>query len=350
MGAFAKTICRYAALVALAAAASPVDRAAAASTDIGAVADIQAAEAPSPISGGGFAVQVSEAAGTYAVPAGYDTITAWRHSVGTTAGVLTFKILRPTGAPKEFIAVASDTRSVAAGSVQSFAVQIPVQPGDRIGLSSDDVELAYETFSPFDRIGFFSVDVPTGGTRTTDGDPFQAFKLDVAATLTSAPGAEPEPAPAAVAAAPYVLPGRAPVLQRLALAPNAFAAARRGTSMRSARVRGSGAKVTYRADIAATVRFTVQRARPGRRARVGAATRCVAQTQRNLKATRCTRYVSVAGAFMQTARAGTNSFYFTGRIGGRTLATGSYRLVATPTAGGLAGRPVSTRLRIVRRR
>jgi len=339
-------MCRVCAALALAGLALSADPAAAATTEMGATAEIQAAEPPSPISGGGFAVQVSEAAGTYAVPSGYDTITAWRHSAGTTAGLLTFKVLRPTGAPKEFVAIASDSRSVAAGTVQSFAVQIAVQPGDRIGLSSDDVELAYESLNPLDRIGFFGIDVPPGATRTTDGDPFQGYKLDVAAKLTSAPGAEP-PAPPPP---PYVLPSPAPVLQRLTVAPNAFSAARRGASTRSTRVRGSGAKVTYRAEIATTVRFTVQRVRQGRGARAGTALRCVAQTPRNRKATRCTRYVSVAGAFTQTAKAGADSFYFTGRVGGRVLAPGSYRLLATPTASGVAGRPVSTRFRIIRRR
>jgi hypothetical protein len=115
-------------------------------------------------------------------------------------------------------------------------------------------------------------------------------------------------------------------------------------------VRGSGAKVTYRADDAATVRFTAQHVRAGRRARSGTAIRCAAQTRRNRRATRCTRYVSIAGAFTHTARAGANGFYFTGRVGGRTLAPGSYRLLATPAASGVDGRPVSTRFRISRRR
>jgi|SRR5215218_1404564 len=341
----ARNLYRAGAALALVLAALPVAPAAAATTEIGAVAEIQAGELPSPISGGGFAVQVAEAGGTYAVPAGYDTITAWRHSAGTTAGPLTFKVLRPTGAPKEFVAVASDTRSVVAGAVQSFAVQIPVQAGDRVGLSAADVELAYETFNPFDRIGFFGIDLPAGTVRTTDGDPFESFKLDVAATLTSAPGAEPAPAPVAPPSS-HAVPTNAPVLQRLTVAPSTFAAARRGASTRSSRVRGSGAKVTYGAGDTAAVRFTVQHVRAGRRERAG----CVAQTRRNRGAARCTRYVAVAGAFTHTARPGANSFYFTGRVGGRVLAPGSYRLLATPSARGAAGRAVSTRFRISRRR
>ena len=138
----------------------PIGNARAATTQIGAVAEIAAAQIPAPISSGGFGVQITESLGTYAVPPGYDAITAWTHSAGTTPGVLTFKVYRPTGALHEFLVVGSDTQTVSAGSVQSFPVQIPVQAGDRIGLSSDDVELAYETFDAGDQIRRYAAGEP----------------------------------------------------------------------------------------------------------------------------------------------------------------------------------------------
>lgn len=320
--------------------------AAAATVEIGAVAEIRARQAPSAITSGGFAVQVGESTGSYAVPAGYRTITAWSHSAGTTAGDLTFKVYRPTGGLREFTTVASDTRFVTAGSVQTFAVQIDVQPGDRIGLSSEEVEIAYETFLLSDRIGFFGVDLPPGATRTTDGDPFEEFKLDVSATLSDAAPGTPE-ATSTVPGSQYAL-APPPVLRRLTIAPRAFAAARSGASTRALRRRGSGARVGLRADVAATLRFTVQRVASGRRRGRGRTARCVAPTRRNRTAARCTRYIPVRGSFSRMARAGASSFYFTGRVGARTLRRGSYRLLATPTAGGLAGRSVSTTFRIIR--
>ncbi len=302
------------------------DTASAATLQIGSVAEIAGAALPSPISSGGFGVQVSEGTGTYSVPPGYPTITAWSHSAGTTAGVLTFKVYRPTGALREFLVVGSDTQTVAAGSVQAFPVQIPVQPGDRIGLSSDDVELAYETFGAGDAIGFFGADLPTGTTRATDGDPFPDFKLDVAATLTSdEPAAPGPPDPAGTPPAPASSPP-APRLAQLSLAPTSFAAARTGSSTRSAPRRGSGTRVRFRLDRAATVRFSVQRVTAGRR----------------------TRYVAVRGAFSKAARAAVNGLTFTGRVGGRTLKPGRYRLVATPTAAGVVGNTVTRNFRIRR--
>lgn len=316
----------------------------AATAEIGAVAEIRSGMAPAPITEGGFAVQVAEAGGSYVIPPGYSVITAWSHSAGTTAGPLTFKVYRPAGALREFTAVASDTRFVAAGTVQTFPVKIPVQPGDRIGLSADDVQLAFETFDTSDRIGFFSFDLPPGTTRATDGEPFQEYKLDVAATVSS----DPDAAPGAGAGATggYAMP--APRLRRLSMVPSRFAAARSGGSTRTVRPRGFGTRVSYRSDMRASVRFTVQRVRSGRRRGTGRDARCVAPTRRNRTARRCTRYVPVTGSFTRTARSGGNRFVFTGRLGGRRLARGPYRLLAMPTANGASGRSLARGFRITR--
>jgi hypothetical protein len=58
--------------------------------------------------------------------------------------------------------------------------------------------------------------------------------------------------------------------------------------------------------------------------------------------------VRVPGGFTRSDTAGRNALRFTGRIGGRALAPGRYRLSATPSAGGISGRAVSAAFRIVR--
>jgi hypothetical protein len=63
------------------------------------------------------------------------------------------------------------------------------------------------------------------------------------------------------------------------------------------------------------------------------------------KADRCTRVVAV-GSFTSRGRKDTNRLRFTGRVGGRRLAVGSYRLRATPTADGVVGVSATTRFRI----
>lgn len=348
-------------LMTLVVALGSADRAGAATADIGAVGEITEGTPPAPTAPGGFVVQVGEAAGSYAVPPGYGTISSWRHSAGGTAGTLTFKVYRPTGALREFVAVASDTRAVTAGSVQSFPVRIPVRPGDRIGLSSDDLQLVYETFNPADQLGFFDpADPPPGTTKTTDGPPFEQFKLDVAATLESdpdAPGrgpASPGGAPTGSGSRPVGAPATRPfptsssmaAVTRLRIAPDAFSSARSGPSV--TKRRSSGARVSYSVKARAAVRFTIRQARPGRRKGSGERARCVSPTRANRVAARCSRTVTIAGSFEQTARKGANSFRFAGRLGGRPLEPGAYTLVATLRSGGKSGRPVTRRFRITR--
>ena len=323
------------------ASASPA--ALAATATIGAVGEIRSGALPEPITVGGYTVQATEATGTYAVPGGYGVITGWSHSTGTASGVLSLKVYRPTGALRQYRLVAADTQTVTANAVQFFPVRIPVAPGDRIGLSSETVQLAYQTFIPADSVGFFDPDPALGVTDTTDGEPFANFKLDVAATVESDVNGDgrgddtQESSPASVAAA-----------SALRISPSAFPAAPTGSSATAAKRRRYGARVAYRVNVPATVRFTVALMSSGRRQGTGRRARCVRPTRGNRKARRCTRTSTLKGSFMQTAKAGVNSFGFSGRLGGRRLKPGSYRLVATPSANGRTGRPVSARFRVVK--
>lgn len=144
--------------------------------------------------------------------------------------------------------------------------------------------------------------------------------------------------PAFVAPPPVPTP---PSLAGLRTTPRTFRAARSGPAVRAGR---SGTHVTYTLDRPATVRFDVRRVRPGRRA----GGRCVKPRRANRGRPSCERLVRAPGAFSRRRPAGGDRFTFTGRVGGRTLRPGRYRLVATPTAGGRAGKQARTSLRIVR--
>ena len=104
-------------------------------------------------------------------------------------------------------------------------------------------------------------------------------------------------------------------LRRLRLTPRTFRAARRGGSVGTLRARrgrrAAGTVVSYRLDRAARVRFTVLR--------------CANR--------RCSRTRALGGGFTRASRVGANRLRFTGRLRGRRLAPGRYRLVATPRGG-----------------
>jgi hypothetical protein len=331
----------------LALLAGSAEPAGAATAQIGAVEEIRAAAPPAAITEGGFAVQASQSSGTYAVPPGYETITSWSHSAGTAAGSLTFKVYRPTGVLNEYTTVAFDTRVVSAGSVQTFPVRIAVQAGDRLGLSSDAVQLAYETFDTGDRIGFFGSDLTVGSVGATIGEPFPEFKLDVAATLNTADINELPPAPTVPPPPPGYGPPR-PTLAVLRITPSAFAAARSGPSVRPSGRTTPATLVSFTVSIASKVRFTVARLVTGRKRGSGKNVRCVATTRANRSAASCKREATVRGSFTRTARPGRNNFRFSGRIGGRRLARGSYRLIAVATANGVSSEKSRRAFRIVR--
>jgi hypothetical protein len=92
-------------------------------------------------------------------------------------------------------------------------------------------------------------------------------------------------------------------------------------------------KVSYTLSGPASVTFTVERQAPGRK--VGG--RCVNSTSKNTGHKRCMRLTGVPGKIPRAGTQGANSFTFAGWIGGRSLAPGTYQLIATPTANGASG-------------
>ncbi len=84
--------------------------------------------------------------------------------------------------------------------------------------------------------------------------------------------------------------------------------------------------VAYTLNTAASVKFTVQRKAAGRKVNG----KCVAPKPRNKHHKRCTRLLGVRGKLVKAGAAGANHFVWSGKIGGRKLAAGSYELTASP--------------------
>jgi glucose/arabinose dehydrogenase len=139
----------------------------------------------------------------------------------------------------------------------------------------------------------------------------------------------------ALAVSPAVRVIRPPRLSALRITPPVFRAATSGLSDRQGGSRGG--TVTFRLNESATVTFTVQRARAGREING----RCRRDSRTHRKARPCTMWTAVLGSFRATGRRGFNQLTFTGRIGGRMLDAGHYRLVASPRdTAGTIGKPV----------
>jgi hypothetical protein len=117
------------------------------------------------------------------------------------------------------------------------------------------------------------------------------------------------------------------VASKLSLAPTTFIPRRKGPPVAPS---GKQGRVRFQLNAATTMTFTVERVARGRRVGKHGKTTCAVQTTANHQKPPCVRLVGVTGSFTQAGVAGTNSFVFTGRFGGHTLAAGSYRLIATP--------------------
>jgi hypothetical protein len=139
-----------------------------------------------------------------------------------------------------------------------------------------------------------------------------------------------------------VSPGT-PVLSGLALRPASFRAAPSGASIATAK-RHTGATVSYRDSLSSRTTFTITTTKPGARS----GKRCPPKKpQRPHGKKTCSRNVTL-GSFSRSDKAGANTFHFTGRVKGRALKPGAYRLTARPRAGGRTGKSVTVRFHVLR--
>jgi phosphatidylinositol-3-phosphatase len=122
-------------------------------------------------------------------------------------------------------------------------------------------------------------------------------------------------------------------------------AARKRTRRRRAR-HPRGTTISYVLSQPATVSFGLQRARKGRLTRRG---RCVRNRRSRRRLRPCRRWRRLKGGFQSQGITGPNSFRFNGRLRGRKLRPGRYRLVAVPRGFAGTGAKATRRFRVFRR-
>lgn len=115
-----------------------------------------------------------------------------------------------------------------------------------------------------------------------------------------------------------------PRVTRLAIHPRTLTATSRGEL---------DATVEYSLSAGGVVRFAVARVVYGRRVEG----QCIRRARANRGSPSCVLSVTPVGAFSRRGSEGRNSFEWNGRVVGKPLEIGSYRLVATPAGAGQAG-------------
>jgi hypothetical protein len=156
----------------------------------------------------------------------------------------------------------------------------------------------------------------------------QTFTIDPA-PVPPGPGPDPKPRPAP----------KAPVLSGFQQSNARW----RTHSVRRGPKLPVGTTFRFKLDRAAQVRLAFSQIVAGRRVNG----RCVKATRTNRKKSRCQRSQTV-GTLNVSGKAGTNTVAFRGKIGGRTLQPGRYRLLATARADGKTSRTASAQFTIAR--
>jgi PKD repeat protein len=141
------------------------------------------------------------------------------------------------------------------------------------------------------------------------------------ATLTAT---DSSGASGAAVASVAVVPIAVASVRAISMTPSIFRAATRGASIAARHTVPVGTTVRLEVNAPTPVTLTFQRRASGRRSSSG---NCVPQTRRNRRARACVRYLAIRGKLTRPVGA-PPSFRFTGRLGGKRLAPGRYRLLA----------------------
>lgn len=166
--------------------------------------------------------------------------------------------------------------------------------------------------------------------------------LETAGKVARVVGVEPT--------APGPVSGRAFGIAGLKVTPKRFRVAKARTPLVSQNRRGgkrapAGTRIRFRLNDVATVRMRIERKLPGRRA----GRRCVAPKPKLRSRKPCARFVRSGTLVRRNLAGGTQRIAFSGRIGGKALKPGRYRLTAVAIAdGGARSKPRRASFTVVR--
>jgi hypothetical protein len=239
----------------------------------------------------------------------------------------------------------SDVQTLTGGALNTFATRLPIRAGQRIGYfipSGNTQGCTYDGVQNPNEVAAGPTTGAPGGTfNDLDGSSQKFLNLSASLegdadgdgfgdeTQDKCPG-QAGPNGGCVSTTGGGSDTQKPNFGNLAFSASTFKAAGSGpafTSRKKKKHYPTGTKVSYSLSEAASVKFTVQRKTSGRKV----SGKCKAKTKKNRFKPKCTLWKSVRGSFTVSGKAGKNSFTFRGRIGGRKLRAGSYRLSGVAT-------------------
>lgn len=230
----------------------------------------------------------------------------WYAAQGTTVGRIT-----PAGVPTNFVSKGVDPFGIALGpdgAVWYAEFQAnAIGRVDMAGVTSNVTGLTPSKADPKIAAGPRYVTAGPGNTVWfTEETGNRVGRISGIDLPGAGGGGTPPPPP------PPPADTRKPSITRLGLSKATFAS-------------GKGTVFRFTLSEAATVRFTIQRAKPGRRVNG----KCVKPRRALRHRPRCTRGYTTLGSFARAGTAGRNAVTFDGRIARRKLGAGIYKVVMT---------------------
>jgi hypothetical protein len=318
----------------------------------------------------GVQLQLSVSSGNgYTVTAGGGVLTSFSNQTSSDPNqAASFKVFSKQGDLQFTVVGTTPFVSLRSSTLETIPARIPVSGGEVIGMYTSDSAGDSCSFSGGENAGGFALEEPylagdpqPGSSVTINGQ--GNARLDVQATIEpdadhDGYGDETQDLCPTNASTHAACPGSQTTSGTLVTAPievvpnlgsfgfssTVFRAAPSGAAFSSKRA-PVGTKVSFSVSEASSVKFTVQRKTRGRK--VGRT--CKTATHANRKKKACTLWKAVKGSFTVQARQGKNAFTFRGRIGGKALKPGSYRLSgAATTARKLTSKPGRKAFKIVK--
>jgi hypothetical protein len=252
------------------------------------------------------------------------TVTSFSINAGSAGGEVKLRVLRPAGAGKYAGAGTSLGKTLSFG-LNTFAISLPVQAGDVLGLDNETSALMFDTSSATPIGTYFEPYLAEGATAAPTAQPGYRLLLSatvqaltVQSTTTTTAGTPPPGTPP---------PGTPPSVTGVIQSRHAWRGGNKLAQISANRKKAPpvGTTFTFTLNEQASVSFGFTQKVVGR----AAGHKCVAKTRKNSKQKACKRMVS-AGTLTFSGHGGTNKVAFQGRISpSKRLPPGSYTLVVT---------------------
>jgi hypothetical protein len=187
----------------------------------------------------------------------------------------------------------------------------------------------------FSMLGIVDLEAPTSPySLSPSNDGLLRLHAITAGDVLIGSGGGEYAAPILPTTPPVTTTAAAPRITSFSISPKRFAVSRKATAVSARKHQGKpkialGATFKYGLSIAASVQLSIEQALRGAREH----RRCVAVTRKIARHhyVHCTRY-RLAGTLSRNGSSGTDKLAFSGRIGRRALASGSYKATILATA------------------